>query len=254
MKKIALITVVALVLALALAACAPATSAPVGETFGGQIAKAGTLIVGTSPDYPPYESLDEKGNLVGFDIEMMNALGKAMNLTIEFKQMDFSTIISALQASQVDVGLSGFTYDKERDVLFTTGYLKTAQVAVVKKDGPIKTTKDLEGKKLYAGLGTTGEIAISDIEGAEQIMASDYLVAFEMLRNGQIDGVVCDLGVGQEYGKQDGLIMLEERLIDEENMIIVKKGNDKLYEALNKAIATFITTQEYKDLVKKYKL
>ena len=75
---------------------------------------------------------------------------------LEFKQMDFDNIVTQLQGSQIDLGISGFTYDKERVVEWSNPYTATAQVAVLPKDSKIASAKDLEGKKIAAQTGATG--------------------------------------------------------------------------------------------------
>lgn len=270
MKKIALLLSLLLIM-LPLAACNSAqptpqpaatnSEAPVvdGETQATEglesiLLKKGKLVVGTSPDYPPFESLDETGKLVGFDIELGTKVAQEMGLEIEFVQMSFDTIISALQAGQVDVGLSGFTYDPERDVIFSTPYLNSAQMCVVQTDSEYQSHTDLAGKNVYAGPGTTGEKAAQEnIENVTVALAGDYQIAFEMLRNGQIDAVVCDRAVATNYDKQDDFRMLEAPIIEEENSMIIKKGNDMLGEALNAAIEKYMASDEYTALVESYK-
>ena len=75
------------------------------------------LLVGVSPDYPPYESLDSDGNIVGFDADMLVELEKYMNedggnYDLQFRQMEFNAILSQLPAKQLDMAISGFTYDE----------------------------------------------------------------------------------------------------------------------------------------------
>lgn len=213
------------------------------------------LRVGTSPDYPPFESLDESGELVGFDIEMMAAVAELMGVEIEYVQMDFSTIISALNSGQVDLGLSGFTYSPDRDVLFSEPYYMSAQAAVVKAGSPITELSQLADKRLAAGLGTTGEAAVLEMfPDATMINPDDYMVGFEMLRSGQTDAVIADLGVAQEFDRQDDFSMLDEFLTSEEMSIIVKKGNDDLLARVDEAISAFKATDEYAALLEKWEL
>lgn len=213
------------------------------------------LRAGTSPDYPPFESLDESGNLIGFDIELMEAVAEIMGVEVDYVQLDFSVIISALNSGQVDIGLSGFTYSPDRDVLFSEPYYMSAQAVVVRSASEITSLDELADKRLAAGLGTTGEAAaVEAYPDAEMVYPDDYLVGFEMLRSGQTDAVIADLGVAQNYAQQDDFRMLDEYLQSEEMSIIVKKGNQDLMDRIDDAIIQFKATEEYDALLEKWEL
>ena len=221
----------------------------------------GKIIFGTSPDYPPYESLDSQGNLEGFDIEMVkyvvDILNKQQgtNYVPEFKQMDFSTIVSALSATQIDIGVSCFTYSPERDCIFSTPYLTSKQIIVTREDTGITCAEDLVGKKVAAGTGTTGAEALVEIIGEENVLCpGDYTIMYQALQAGQLDAVVSDEAVGLNYVKEMGLIQCEEPLVLEETSLIIKTGNTTLADAVNKAIEEFLTTSDYTALKDKWGL
>lgn len=222
---------------------------------GGDTEADGVLRAGTSPDYPPFESLDEEGNLIGFDIELMEELAAIMDVEVEYVQLDFSVIISSLNSGQVDIGLSGFTYSPDRDVLFSEPYYMSAQAVVVATDSDITSLEDLADKRIAAGLGTTGEAAATEAYPEAEIMfPDDYLVGFEMLRAGQTDAIVADLGVAQNYAQQDAFRMLDDYLQSEEMSIIVKKDNPELMAQIDEAILEFKATEDYEALLAKWEL
>ncbi len=217
-----------------------------------QLIEENTLIVGISPDYPPYESL-ENGEMVGFDVDMMAELEKYLGVNVEFEQMTFSTIVDAVNLGQVDVGVSGFTYDPERQVLFSDPYLESAQVILTKKDSGIESAADLSGKVVGAQLGTTGADAAAEIEGASVELNQDANILVEALKAGQMDAVVVDLLVAQNYEESDSsLVVLDEPLVDEENGIICSTSNELLMDALNDAIAQFKESDAYEELKTKW--
>ena len=88
------------------------------------LVKEGTLTVGTSPDYPPFENLDN-GEYVGFDIDLAKAVADELGLECEFKTLQFDGIIPAVASGgQCDVGVSGFSVDPKRAkdcLLYTSG-------------------------------------------------------------------------------------------------------------------------------------
>lgn len=255
MKKIIALLLV-LVMAVSLCACtqkAPNTDAD-APAFVSELLKDGKIVIATSPDYPPYESYDEAGNMVGFDIDAANKIVEILNeqngtnLTVEWQAMTFSTIVSAVQFGQVDVGASCFTYDPERDVKFSTPYLKSAQCIVVKTGNTeITSVADIEGKTVGAGEGTTGWSAAEEA-GAKCSSMGDYVQMFEILKNGGLEAIACDEAVALKYGELEEFTVLEERLVDEEVSLIVANENTALQAALDAAIEEFMASEDYATL------
>lgn len=245
---------------ISLAACGSSGNANSDSgTFTSELLTTDKIIIATSPDYPPFESLDTSNNLIGFDIEMAQGVIDVLNAqnstsyVIEWKQMDFSNIVTSLQASQCDLGISCFTYDAERDVIFSHKYLDSKQVIITRADTGITTAADLAGKKVAAGTGTTGDAAAQDA-GATMVYPGDYTVMFQALQAGQVDAVVADEAVGDNYVASMGLVKVEEALTVEEAEIIIKKGNDKLADAINAALDEYVASDAYAALKEKWGL
>lgn len=219
------------------------------------------ITIGTSPDYAPYESLDPETNeIVGFDVDMAawfeNYLTEEEGTTykLEFKQMSFDNIITQIQGDQVDLGISGFTYDEEREVEWSDPYIKTAQVAVVPNGSDITSVDDLVGKKLAAQTGATGEIAANEVENAEVSSVQSVQDIFTGLAANQYDAAIVDLGVAKQYVESGNFTMIDGSLMDEQNYVIAKKGNTELIEKINKCIEAFVASDDYKELCDKYDL
>ena len=206
------------------------------------------------------------GNIIRFcnrpfkDVDMMNELTKYLGTEdapyeIEWVEMSFEMIISSVQLGQVDIGVAGFTYDPERQVLFSDPYLESAQVIIVKSDSGIETTEDLNGKLIGVQAGTTGESAAGNIEGATLNSVTDAQLLVESLNAGSIDAMVADKAVAENYVNNiEGLTILEEPLIDEENCIITAEGKDALMEKINEAIAQFNESDAQQQLKEKWGL
>ena len=256
MKKILL----ALTLSLLMVSCTnnpTKTDHPVAQ----ELLVSNQIIVGISPDYPPFENLNIKGEIEGFDIDMLNSVieilnkNEELNLTVTWKSMDFDTIVGALQASQIDIGVSGFTYDASRDVYFSLPYIISQQVVVAKDDAGINSSSDLKGKKVGVQSGTTGEEAAGEIEGVSLVSLADAQQLFAQLQTNAIDAVVIDKAVGDSYVKNNsGYFVLPEPLIDENMSIIVNKKAVNLQKALDKAIAEFLASDKYADLLNKWEI
>jgi len=216
--------------------------------------------VAVSPDYAPYESLDKDGKtIIGFDADMVALFPNYLNDdNTEYKftwhSMNFENIVTQVQNGQVDLGISGFTYDEKREVSWSNPYTATAQVAVVNKDSNIKSVKDLEGKTIAAQSGATGETAAKSIKNAKVVSVTNVQEIFSSLTSKQYDAVVVDLAVAQNYVKEQGFVMLDESLLDEQNFIIAKKDNQEMIDLVNKALEKFLASDDYKTLCEKYGL
>lgn len=216
-----------------------------------------TILIGISPDYPPFESLDGD-KMVGFDVDMTKELFKIMNdkggnYEYEFKQMSFDAISTSIVSEQVDLGISGFTYHEDwKDVIWSDKYNDSKQVALVASDSSIQTLDDLKGKNIGAQLATTGENCAKEIEGANVKSVKDVKVLVETLSSGGIDAVILDEAVAKNYAKDAKYKVLDESLLEEENMILAKKGNEDLIKDVNKALKEFVNSDKYKELKEKW--
>lgn len=244
----------AAVMAASLIGCSSSSSSADAESAE-TTAEPTELIIGISPDYPPYESI-EGDDIVGFDVDMTKWLvdymneNEGTNYTYTFKQMSFDTIISAVQTGQVDLGISGFTYEEEREsaVSFSEPYNTSAQVIIVAADSDITGAEDLNGKSVGAQLGATGQSAAEDIEGASVTTVPDVKVLMETLKTNGIDAVVLDKAVAENYVAGGDFKIVGETLLDEENFIIAAKDNTELLDKVNEAIKAFTASDDYETM------
>lgn len=232
-----------------------ATAAASSDAAAGGEAK--TLLVGISPDYPPYDTIDTDGNLGGFDVEMgewlVNWLNEnGYNYTLEWSQMSFENLITALNSDQLDLVISGITYAEDRKVEYSEPYYSSAEVVLVAEGSDVTTTADLNGKIVAAQMGSTGEECANEIEGAQVQTFQDAAVAVASLKSGAVDAVVLDKPVADNYVKQGGYAELEEALLDEKNYIIAKEGNTELIDEINEALAAFEDSEDKAQLVEKW--
>ena len=221
-----------------------------------KIKAAGVITVGNSPDYPPFESIGDGGERVGFDVDLLNAIAKKMGVKIQWVTMDFAAIVTAVQSGQVDMGISGFSITPERaeQVSFSSPYIASGQVIVVRNDSDINSVENLNGKKIAVQLGTTGEQEADKIEGAEVVKPESYNIAFMMLRNKAADAVIADISVADEFVKDGTFKRAGAPLSYEEFAMISRKGNDALLDALNKALEELKQDDTYAAIVKKWNL
>jgi len=222
-----------------------------------------TIKVGISADYPPYENLEIDGTIVGFDADMCKLFegyltekyGKTYKL--ELVNMSFDTIIVMVQGSQVDVGISGFSWSEDRvgQVDFTNPYCLSKQVCVVKK-GAYTSLEQLNGKTIFAQAGTTGVYGAEDLAGDDGTVNEIGNAQTMMLglAQGQADGAVVDYSVAMKYAQEGDYEIIGEPLIDEENLVVVKVGNTEMLEMMNYCIEKFIASDDYATLCQQYGL
>ena len=222
-----------------------------------------TISIGMSPDYPPYESLDTNGNLIGFDVEMLKEietlLSEAEGKTYKFEivQMNFDNIIVQMQGGQLDGGVSGFTYSEEREgaAQFSTPYCNSKQVVMVLADSSVNSVADLDGKIIAAQTGTTGEYAAQDTFGEENVTSiQSVLDMIPGLDANQYDAVVLDSAVANSYASTGKYKVLDETLVDEMNYIVVANGKDDVLATINEGIELFIASDKYSELCEEYQL
>lgn len=244
---------VIMVLALLLGAFSASAFA---ESALDKVKKAGVINVGNSPDYPPFESIGDGGERIGFDIDLLKAITEKMGVKIHWVTMEFAAIVTAVQSGQVDMGMSGFSVTPERanQVGFSSPYFASGQVLVVRNDSDIQSVADLKGKRIAVQLGTTGEQQADKIEGAEVVKPETYNIAFMMLHNKAAEAVVADISVAEEFIKKGTFKRAGDPLSFEELAMISRKGNDDLLKALSEALEAVKKDGTYDVIVKKWGL
>ncbi|WP_213880966.1 transporter substrate-binding domain-containing protein [Pseudomonas sp. dw_358] len=144
-------------LSLLLGACDKHDDAKAATSAAAPAADAQTVLrVGTSGAYPPFESRDAQGQLVGYDVDVLNAVGSKLNYRIEWTTAEFSGLFGMLDTHRIDTvaNLISVTPAREKKYLFSTPYAYDGAQLVVKNGSPLKTLEDLKGKTLGAMLGS----------------------------------------------------------------------------------------------------
>ncbi|OGO38313.1 MAG: ABC transporter substrate-binding protein, partial [Chloroflexi bacterium RBG_16_57_11] len=230
MKRLKLHLLIILTLAsLVLAACG-----------GGGQAK---VSVATDATWPPFESVDETSKeMVGFDIDLMNAIAKEGGFEVEYSNVPWDSLLAGMAQCQYDASISAMTITPERaeQFAFSDPYFAAGQVVTVRADNTDITGKDtLAGKTIGVQLGTTGDIQAQKITGATVKNYDDIGFAFQDLMNGQIDAVIADnpLAMGYVGQNSDKLKTVGEVFTDEFYGIAVCKDKTDLIAQINKGLA-----------------
>ena len=245
MKKKILVTVMALTMGLSMmtmSACGGAKDDNV-------------LTMATNAAFPPYEFIDGD-EIVGIDAEIAAELSKKLDMELQIDDMDFNSIITAVQTGKADIGLAGMTKTEERlkNVDFSHTYATGVQVIVVREDSDINSPDDLNGKMIGAQESTTGCIYCQDDYGEENVQAfTTGTNAIEALVKGKVDCVVIDNEPAKAFVKaNDGLKILETEYVTEEYAIAVAKGNTELLDKINKALDEMKDDGTLDNIINKY--
>lgn len=228
---------------------------------GSQSAQNGAKVlkVGAEATFPPFEFQDEKSKeYVGFDVDIMKAVGKQLGMEVQIVNTGFDGLIPALEGSQIDVIASAMTITDERSkkVNFSKPYYKSGLSIVVKSDNTaINSFKNLEGKRIAVQIGTTGADAAKKIKDAKVREYNSASEAYLELKTGGADAVVNDLPVSQYYLAQGGskeAKLVGEVLNAEEYGIAVAKKNTELAGKINKALDELKQNGEYAKIYEKW--
>ncbi len=161
-----------------------------------------TYVIAANAEWPPFEYVDESGNIVGFEMDLVRAIGEKMGIKVELKNVAWDGIFAGLQTGMYDAVASGVTVTDERKETmdFATPFITLDQAILVRADGTqYKDEKDLVGKTVGVQNGTTGHFAVQNA-GVKNIKNFDAIPEAVLdLANGNIDAVVCDSLVANDY-------------------------------------------------------
>ena len=226
--------------------------------FSGCLQSKKSLNVGTDATYEPFESIDESGNYVGFDMELIKMIAAELKMELNIQNVNWDGIIPGLINGNYDCLISAMTITEERQkqISFSDPYFSIKQVIVVKEDNDqIKTPADLVGKTVTAQIGTTGDLYASKIQGVKmKRFDTNPQAVQELLNNNANAAVMDDLVASEAISKNSGLKMIEITDAEVENYGIgVKKENTELLEKINTALEALKNNGKLAELTQKYK-
>lgn len=218
------------------------SSSDVGEGESEVVRK---LIVGTDAAYAPMEWMDEKGNIVGIDIDIVNAIAEAAGFEVEFRNVGWDPLFPAVENGEVDFGVSSITIDEERQKSydFSDPYFIANQLILVPEDSSVASFADLKDKRVAVQISTTGHKVVKGLLGntSSKILAAESMpLAISEMVNGNADAAVGDNAVIIDYKANNPKIKLktiEDASFEKEYYgLMVKKGNKEIVDLLNEGI------------------
>ncbi len=218
-----------------------------------------TLVMATNAYFQPYEYYDGE-TIVGIDAEIAEKIAEKLGMTLEIVDMQFDSILTAVQEGSVDFGMAGMTVNETRleSVDFTISYANGVQAVIVKEGSAITTADDLyaDGATYKVGvqLGTTGDTYCTDDFGDERVVRyANGNEAVLALASGSVDCVIIDNEPAKSLvAANEGLVILDTEYTNEDYAICVAKGNQELLDKLNTAIDELIADGTVKAIIDKY--
>ena len=240
------ISALALITIVAFAGCA--------KKSGGKIA------IASDCTWPPMEFVNENKQIVGFDIDLINAAAKAGGFEVEIKNAAWDGIFAGLAAGKYDAVISSVTINEERKKTmdFSTPYLNAGQILVVRKETKnVSKLEDFKGKTAGAQIGTTGAFAIDKNKDIKKKSYDDIGLGMEDLVNKRIDVIVCDKPTAVSYALKNAkykekLMIVGEPFTEEYYGIAVKKGNTEILDKLNAGLKKVTESGEIKKIEDKW--
>jgi polar amino acid transport system substrate-binding protein len=253
----------ALAFGLMLAACgkneappaAPVASAPASAPA------PKVYVVGTDAAYAPFEYQNEKGEIVGFSVDLLNAVAEKGGFQIKFVNTPWEGIFNALGQGDRDLLISSITITDERKQTmdFSAPYFDAVQLIAVKESSKVAKFDDLKKLKVGVQTGTTGDEVVTKLQGKNASTVKRFEstpLALKELEAGGVDAVVADNGVVIHYvannaGSKFKTVADTQSFAPEQYGIAVRKGNSELMALVNKGLAAVKSDGSYAAIYKK---
>lgn len=241
------------------------------DAIWARVTEAGKIIVATEPGWPPYEFEDAQGNIVGFEIDLMEMIADELDLDVEWRDMGFDAIIPAVQAMDIDLGVSGFsvTSDRLEVIDFTMPHSITeGQVIMLESRANALGITELAflanltdfDPVLECGTqeGTTQKAELLEVAPDALVTFEDFLLALEDMKRGAIDCVYAETPITSNW-------ILEAEQEGEEPIVVVyrrpyypvafvaHKDADTFVAKVNGALAEIIATGRLDELKQTWK-
>jgi polar amino acid transport system substrate-binding protein len=238
---------------------APTAAAPASAPAPAPAKKV--YAVGTDAAYAPFESQNEKGEIVGFDIDIVKAIAGKAGIDVKFVNTPWEGIFNALGQGDRDMIVSSVTITDERKQTmdFSAPYFDAVQLIAVRGDSKVAKFDDLKKLKVGVQTGTTGDEAVSKLLGKTNSAIKRYEstpLALKELEAGGVDAVVADNGVVIHYVANNTTAKFktvsDKAFAPEQYGIAIKKGNAELLDKVNQGLAAIRADGTYDKIFASY--
>ena len=222
-----------------------------------EVKAAGALKIGTEGTYAPFTYHDETGKLVGFDVEIGEAIAEKLGVKAEFLEGKWDGLIAGLDANRYDAVINqvGITEERKKKYDFSEPYIASKAVLIVKADNEeIKDFADLKGKNSAQSL-TSNFGKLAQASGAELVGTDGFDQSIQLVLTGRADATINDSLSFLDFKKKkpDAPVKIAAEKPDADHSgIIIRKGEPELLEAINKALADIKADGTYDTISQKY--
>ncbi|MHC1723505.1 MAG: amino acid ABC transporter substrate-binding protein [Aminipila sp.] len=262
MKKRIIATILTgILIATALTGCGSSKGTEKTETAEkdllASIQEAGVIKVGTEGTYAPYTFHNDKGDLVGYDVEVAQAVAKKLGVKAESVETKWDSIIAGLDAKRFDIIVNqvGITEERKQKYSFSTPYTYTKGALIVAgANNDIKSFKDLASKKAAQSL-TSNWGKTAEGYGAELVGTDGFNQSIDLVLAGRADATINDNLTFYDYITQKPDADVKIAALSEEsseNAILIRQGNDTLVKAIDDALAELAKEGTLKQISEKY--
>lgn len=265
MKLIALLSLLIIgVLTISGCSASVSNSDSKGEDSFSKIKERGYIVMGLDDTFAPMGFKDEKGEIVGFDVDLAKEVFKRVGLEVKFQPIDWTMKESELEAGNIDLIWNGYSINDERKekVAFSNPYLENKQIIVTLSDSDISSKNDLKDKSVSAQNGSSAVEAmnkepdiVTSFKGGEPVLFDTNNEAFMDLEAGRVDALVGDEVLARYYIKQKGtnqFNVLEEDFGKEEYGIGMRKQDKELVEIVDKTLDDIKEDGTYTEIYNKW--
>lgn len=226
------------------------------------VKKNGKLIVATETGFAPFTFKmlkDGKDMIVGSDIDMVKKIADQLEVSVEFKEMSFDNVLSAVQTGQADIGISGISMTKERQKVFdfSTGYYQAKTKIIIQKSDQNKiiNLSDLDNQSIAAQKGSIQESVVSEqISNGHLVSLTETGEMIMELKHDKVKAVVLEEPIAKAYVAKNPELMIIEDInlssTDSETYgIILPKGNTALKEAIDTILTPMVASGEIDQMI-----
>ena len=215
------------------------------------------LKVGTEVTFPPFEFREQGSReITGFDMDLIRAIGKKLDMQVEILDMDFEALIPAVKRGNLNLVIAGMTITKDRqkivdmsDPYYTSGLV----IVVGKGNTAVQKPEDLKGRAVAVQIGTTGEAKAKQLAGEKVLGFKTNEEVFNALKEKTIEAIIIDKPVAQYFiNKHHPDAVIAGAAFEKEAYGIVMRRHGELTPKINKALAELKNSGEYDRIYEKW--
>lgn len=224
-------------------------------------ATAKDIVIGTEATYAPFEFYNDKNEIVGFDIDVINKVCEEINASCKIVNQSFDGLIPSLKTRRIDAAIAGIdvTPERKEQVDFTQIYYDDSSIQFITLKNTLTSTEQLKGKRVGIQTGTTySQYLESKYPDAKIVSYDSYQYAILDLKAGRLDAIVSSSLVADEWlSKESDVVALSDKIHDTEFFgeglgIAIRKGNTTLLNQFNQALDKLRADGSLDEIYKKW--